>query len=194
MLYVAMIGGVERQVEITAQSVDAFTVFIDGERFALNAHQIDAHTLSIITDQAQAYSAVCTMDAATQEVTQVCIGDSAVDVAVFDLRRQALRQAQAAVLKQDGPVCITAPMAGKVVAVLVEEGQAVHAGAGLVVVEAMKMENELRAPKDGIVRQLKAQLGAAVDGGAVLVVIDSENLGDPPKIQGKKDPHDVSDA
>lgn len=172
MLYVAVVDGVERQVEITAQGADQFTIFIDGVRFELNARQIDANTLSIITDRAQSYTAAFDMDAATQDVSQVYLGDTAVDVSVYDLRRQALRQAQAAVAGSDGPASITTPMPGKVVAVHVEEGQAVEAGAGLVVVEAMKMENELRAPKAGIVRQLKAQVGAAVDSGAVLVVIE----------------------
>lgn len=172
MLYVAVVDGVERQVEITAQGADAFVVFIDGERFELDARAIDANTLSIVTAQAQAYTALFDVDAATQEVSRVHLGQVGVDVAVYDLRRQALRQAQAAVAGQDGPVCITTPMPGKVVAVLVEVGQKVEAGQGLVVVEAMKMENELRAPKAGLVRQLSAQVGVAVDSGAVLVVVE----------------------
>jgi biotin carboxyl carrier protein len=172
MLYVAVVDGVERQVEITAQGADQFTIFIDDERFELSARQIDANTLSIITAAEEAYEATFAVDGATQDVTQVYLGDAAVDVAVYDLRRQALRQAEAAVSAQDGPARILTPMPGKVVAVLVEEGQSVQAGAGLVVVEAMKMENELRAPKDGVVRQLKAQVGAAVDSGAVLLVIE----------------------
>ena len=54
-----------------------------------------------------------------------------------------------------------------------KEGEEVKAGHGLIIVEAMKMENELKAPKDGVVGSIKAAQGAAVDGGAVLCTIES---------------------
>ena len=63
-------------------------------------------------------------------------------------------------------------MPGKVVRVLVERGQEVEAGAGLVVVEAMKMQNELKSPKAGTVVELRAAPGATVNAGDVLVVIE----------------------
>jgi acetyl/propionyl-CoA carboxylase alpha subunit len=67
---------------------------------------------------------------------------------------------------------ITAPMPGKIVRVLVKPGDAVEAGAGLVVVEAMKMQNELKATKPGRVLQVSAKQGDAVAGGEALVVIE----------------------
>jgi biotin carboxyl carrier protein len=70
-----------------------------------------------------------------------------------------------------GPVTIVAPMPGRVVKVLVTPGAAVVARQGLVVVEAMKMENELRAPRAGTVTEVRVREGAAVDAKAVLVVI-----------------------
>ncbi len=63
-------------------------------------------------------------------------------------------------------------MPGKVVRVLVAEGDSVEAGAGLVVVEAMKMQNELKAPKSGVVVAVKAQPGATVAMGDMLVAIE----------------------
>ncbi len=62
-------------------------------------------------------------------------------------------------------------MPGKVVAVLVAEGDAVELGQGIVVVEAMKMENELRAAADGVVKTVHVAAGEAVTGGAPLVTI-----------------------
>ena len=62
-------------------------------------------------------------------------------------------------------------MPGKVTRVLVARGQAVAAGAGLLVVEAMKMENELEAPRSGEVLELLAREGQAVEAGALLVVV-----------------------
>jgi len=70
-----------------------------------------------------------------------------------------------------GPVSIVAPMPGRVVRVLVAPGDAVLARQGLVVVEAMKMENELRAPRAGTVADVRVREGAPVDANVVLVVI-----------------------
>jgi len=67
---------------------------------------------------------------------------------------------------------VVAPMPGRVVKVLVAPGARVEARQGLVVVEAMKMENELRAPKAGVVREVRVVEGASVEAQAVLVVIE----------------------
>jgi len=67
---------------------------------------------------------------------------------------------------------VVSPMPGLVVRVHVVEGQQVEAGAGLVVVEAMKMENELRSPRAGVVRQVHVTIGQAVEKGALLVSVD----------------------
>jgi biotin carboxyl carrier protein len=71
-----------------------------------------------------------------------------------------------------GPQQVVAPMPGRVVKVLVQQGHAVAARQGLVVVEAMKMENELRAARAGIVREVRVVEGASVEANTVLVVID----------------------
>ena len=71
-----------------------------------------------------------------------------------------------------GPRKLVAPMPGKVVRVLVAEEAAVEAGQGLVVVEAMKMQNEIKSPKKGVVRKLVAVEGAAVNAGDVLAVVE----------------------
>ena len=80
----------------------------------------------------------------------------------------AIRTSQAS----GGPQRVVAPMPGKIVRVLVKPGDAVTAKQGLVVVEAMKMENELRAARDGRVREVAVAEGQSVDAGAVLLVVD----------------------
>jgi biotin carboxyl carrier protein len=70
-----------------------------------------------------------------------------------------------------GPQRVVAPMPGKIVRVLVHRGQTVATRQPLVVVEAMKMENELRAGRDGTVAEIHAQEGRSVDAGALLVII-----------------------
>jgi biotin carboxyl carrier protein len=71
-----------------------------------------------------------------------------------------------------GPQRVTSPMPGKVVRVLVKPGDAVTARQGLVVVEAMKMENELRASRDGRVREVAVAEGQSVDAGTLLLIVE----------------------
>ena len=71
-----------------------------------------------------------------------------------------------------GPRKLTAPMPGKVVRVLVQAGDAVEVGAGIVVVEAMKMQNEVKSPKKGVVHKILVAAGSAVNAGDVLAVVE----------------------
>ena len=71
-----------------------------------------------------------------------------------------------------GPRKITASMPGKVVRLLVREGDEVEAGAGVAVVEAMKMQNEIKSPKKGIVQKILVSEGAAVNAGDVLAIVE----------------------
>ena len=96
-------------------------------------------------------------------------------VAVEALDEQS-RQRQPAAAPRAGPTgsrTVTAPMPGLVVRIEVAAGQPVEAGAGLVVVEAMKMENELRAPHSGVVATVHVAVGQAVERGAPLVTLAS---------------------
>jgi biotin carboxyl carrier protein len=81
-------------------------------------------------------------------------------------------RAERAAVPMEGRQSVVATMPGRVVRVLVAVGDRVAAGQAVVVLEAMKMENEMRAPKEGVVREVRATPGAAIDAGAVLVVID----------------------
>jgi len=71
-----------------------------------------------------------------------------------------------------GPARIEAPMPGKIVRVLVNDGDSVEEGQGIVVVEAMKMQNEMQAPRAGTVRALRAAVGGTVAAGEVLATIE----------------------
>jgi len=71
-----------------------------------------------------------------------------------------------------GPRKITAPMPGKVVRLLVREGESVELGAGLAVVEAMKMQNEIKSPKKGTVQKVLVGEGATVNAGDVLAIVE----------------------
>jgi biotin carboxyl carrier protein len=91
------------------------------------------------------------------------------EVEVLDERTRHIRSLTGVGERARGPAALRAPMPGLVVRVLVEPGQEVAAGTGLVVLEAMKMENELKASAGGIVSAVRSQAGAAVEKGQVLV-------------------------
>lgn len=97
------------------------------------------------------------------------VGDRIFSVEVFDPRELRARSSAGA---SHGRQNIAAPMPGKVVRLLVAVGDAVEAGQGLIVVEAMKMQNEMKSPKAGIVVEIKAGNGATVAAGEILVVIE----------------------
>jgi acetyl/propionyl-CoA carboxylase alpha subunit len=71
-----------------------------------------------------------------------------------------------------GPKKLTAPMPGKIVRLLVSPGDAVEAGAGVLVVEAMKMQNEIKSPKKGTIQKILVSKGAAVNAGDVLAIVE----------------------
>lgn len=92
------------------------------------------------------------------------------EVEVRDPR--SLRSRRAAAGVEDGPRKLTAPMPGKVVRVIVPAGQTVEAGQGVLVVEAMKMQNELKSPKAGKVQKILVSEGSAVNAGDVLAIVE----------------------
>jgi len=97
------------------------------------------------------------------------------DVEALDERRRTIRDMAAAAAPPSGPAPVVAPMPGLVVRVHVQPGEAVSAGQGLVVMEAMKMENELRAQGAGVVKAVLVRPGTAVEKGAVLVELEASD-------------------
>jgi len=162
-------GGRLRQVTV-AREGDGFAVTIDGHACHVDAARIDAHSLSLVVDNGcrQSHEVTVTADAATGQLA-VYVGAVPVAVALNGRRGWGRKDDHAA--SGTGPQRVTAPMPGKIVRVLVAAGDVVTARQPLVVVEAMKMENELRASRDGTVAEVHAREGVSVDAGALLVVI-----------------------
>jgi biotin carboxyl carrier protein len=100
---------------------------------------------------------------------EVAVNGKTLAVELFDPRSLRGRKSGGA---SHGRQSIAALMPGKVVRVLVAVGDQVEAGQGLVVVEAMKMQNEMKSPKDGYVVEVKTRPGAAVVAGEVLIVVE----------------------
>ena len=94
------------------------------------------------------------------------------DVEALDERTRQIRDVSAASAAPTGPAPVIAPMPGLVVRVRVAVGDRVEAGQGVVVMEAMKMENELRATAAGVVKSIEVQAGTAVEKGTLLVALE----------------------
>ena len=107
--------------------------------------------------------------AGAKDTFDITVHGRSYEVTIVDPKR--LRSGQNSDRHHHGAAEILAPMPGKVVRVLVQEGEAVEAGQGLVVVEAMKMQNEMKAPKAGKVLSIHGTEGATVTAGEVLATI-----------------------
>jgi pyruvate carboxylase subunit B len=103
---------------------------------------------------------------------QIWLDGYVYDVEALDERARAIRDLSRATAGPPGPAPLVAPMPGLIVRVAVSEGEVVQAGQGLVVMEAMKMENELRAPGAGTVKRIAVAVGVAVEKGAVLIELE----------------------
>jgi biotin carboxyl carrier protein len=104
-----------------------------------------------------------------QGVLTVHVDGVPVEVSINQLRRAGAAAAHSA---DDGPQRVTAPMPGKIVKLLVKPGDKVQARQGMIVVEAMKMENELRAQAAGTVSEVRVTEGTSVEAGAILVILE----------------------
>jgi biotin carboxyl carrier protein len=98
------------------------------------------------------------------------VGSSRYAVELRDPR--SLRSRQASAADETGPRKIVAPMPGRIVRLLASEQSQVEAGQGIIVVEAMKMQNEIKSPKKGTVKKIVAAAGAAVNAGDVLAIVE----------------------
>jgi pyruvate carboxylase subunit B len=102
---------------------------------------------------------------------EISMGGSRLVADAVDERTRAIREMTGGG-EAEAEKVVTAPMPGLVLKIEVEVGQAVKAGQGVVIVEAMKMENELKAPADGVVSKILVQERQTVDKGATLIVLE----------------------
>lgn len=139
---------------------------VDGAPAEAHVHSVGPRSLHVLVG---GRSRVATVEPAENGRTRVTIGGQAVEVEVKDARALLMERFGFASADTSAERFVRAPMPGLVVRLLAEPGQHVEAGQGLVVLEAMKMENELRAPSAGTVAALHVEPGAAVGKGALLV-------------------------
>lgn len=165
MVYEILIDGKPHKVEL-AREGSRWSCLVDGEEVAADALVTRPDVLSIVIEGA-AYEV---KRERTPTDTHFWVKNSRFAVEVRDPRSLRSRKAKGG--STEGPQKITAPMPGKIIRILAPAGAAVEAGQGIVVVEAMKMQNEMKSPKSGAVKQVLVKEGATVNAGDVLAIIE----------------------
>jgi biotin carboxyl carrier protein len=165
MVYDVNVGGKPHRLEL--EQVDTgWKCRLDGKEIRVDAVLPRRDVLSLIVD-GQAFEVKREQ---TPTDLHMWVGSTRFAVELRDPRSLRARQGSAA--DEKGPRKIVAPMPGRVVRLLVAEGAEVEAGQGMIVVEAMKMQNEIKSPKKGIVKKMVAAAGAAVNAGDVLAIVE----------------------
>ncbi len=165
MKYLVQVG--ERLVEVV---LDGDGITVDGTRMPAHLAELPGTPVRLVTVGDEVHRVVATKGAGRGQWT-LRVDGWRLEVAALDERSRAIRELQRA-SAPSGPAPLLAPMPGLIVRVAVQAGDVVSAGQGLVVMEAMKMENELRAAAGGTVKAVHAQPGQAVEKGALLVELE----------------------
>jgi len=159
------ISGQTRTVELQREA-GGWRATIDGQSSTADVVEIAPNTLSVLL-AGQSHE-VCVTPSADGKL-KLQTGAQEFSVEVLDPRTWSGRRHSG--VEAEGRQQVIAPMPGKVVRLLVKAGDAVEAGQGLLVVEAMKMQNEIRSPKSGSVERVLASEGQAVNAGEVLCIV-----------------------
>jgi biotin carboxyl carrier protein len=164
----AQLSGTDHELSLNLDKNRA-SLEIDGHQYELEVRRL-AYAEYLIIAGANVYKCRVGTKRDSRTSFEVVVRGKSYDLTLIDPKR--LRSAQSAGRHDPGVAQIISPMPGKIVRVLVEPGDKVEAGTGIVVVEAMKMQNEMKAPKAGVVVSINAESGAAVNAGDVLAVIE----------------------
>ncbi len=167
MAFIAKLGARSYTVEIEEFGRSLYRVAVDGSEFLVDGKKTGLTNYSLIVDNR---SFEVDVDI-TEDEYRVLVDGRSYHVELVDERRVRLGGVQSGIQLQ-GRQQVSVPMPGKVVAVLVGEGDRVEKGQGLVIVEAMKMENEVRSPIVGEVKEVRVKAGDALEAGAVLMVVE----------------------
>lgn len=177
MRFVGVVDQQEHRITVDDHDLDngIYSIDLDGKMYHVDALTMPSEIVSALIEN-RSYD----LDLDDKEQSNdpldgrvsVRVRGRVVQLEMLEHRRKKMKDAAIAQFTLSGVVQVKSPMPGKVLRYLVEEGQMVVEGQGLVVVEAMKMENELQAPKAGLVKTISSSVGKAVDGGTLLLIIE----------------------
>jgi acetyl/propionyl-CoA carboxylase alpha subunit len=160
------IDGRTRRIELPDALTGSVACSIDGEPKQLDVQLLSPGVLSLVID---GHSYRCILDEGPTERAVLLDGKRFV-YALDDPR--SLRSRRGAAADAGGPRPIKAPMPGRVVRILASAGDTVDAQQGILVIEAMKMQNEMKSPKEGTVVRIAVAVGDTVQAGQVLAIIE----------------------
>ena len=166
MKYFVRIGETQHEVVI-----DGETVVVDGKSIRAHVEDIPGTPLQLLTLGNERFR-ILSRRGTERGTFDVSIEGHRIQVEALDERARVIRELSGASKKRAGAGNLMAPMPGLVVRINVKEGDSVRAGQGLVVMEAMKMENELRAPANATVKRVVISAGSAVEKGALLLELE----------------------
>jgi len=166
MTYDVIVDGKTHRLELT-RGETTWLCKVDDEMFEVDAALTARDVMSVLVGD-DAFEVK--RERSLQGELHLVIGSARYAVDVQDPR--SLRTRRAAGGGEAGPQKITAPMPGKIVRVMVAVGDKVKAGQGVIVMEAMKMQNEMKSPKDGRVQKILTSEGSTVNPGDTLAVIE----------------------
>jgi len=173
LIYEVLVEGRQYRLEL-AQKDGGWRCAVDGREVSLDAVLVRPHVLSLIIGRpADAPSGGVSYEVKQEQTlsaTHLSIASKRYQVEVRDPR--SLRSHKGVGGEAEGASRVIAPMPGRVVRVLVKDRDAVEAGQGVVVVEAMKMQNELTALRQGVIQKVLVTEGESVNAGDVLLVIE----------------------
>lgn len=167
MAFIARLGERIYNVEIEEIDKSLYRVAVDGNEFLVDGKRTGHSNYSLIIENR---SFEVDVDIAEDEY-RILVDGRSYHIHLVDERRVRLGGFQSGVQPQ-GRQEVWMPMPGKVIAVLVGEGEKVEKGQGLAILEAMKMENEVQSPISGEVKEVKVKAGDSLEAGTVLVVVE----------------------
>jgi acetyl/propionyl-CoA carboxylase alpha subunit len=151
--------------------LDGDVVTVDGSSSVAHVSDVEGTPVRMVTIGDEVHRVVARRGATRGRYT-LWLDGFRYEVEALDDRTRAMRELSGAGKGPTGPAPLIAPMPGMIVRVAVQVGDTVQPGQGLVVMEAMKMENELRATSAGVVKAVLAQPGTPVEKGAVLLELE----------------------
>jgi biotin carboxyl carrier protein len=166
MSYIATIDDKEVKVSVQETGVHQYKVTIDGNEHLVDAQQVQPGLWSVLRGQTSLEADVDGKD----DTYEVLIDGDCYKFSLVSEQRRAVMRAGGK--GAAGKAMVTSPMPGKVVKILVSEGEEVKADQGVIVVEAMKMENELKSAVAGKVKEIFVDEGQVVESGAKLILVE----------------------
>lgn len=170
--FIGTYGQTTREIDIEPLADGTYAVTLDGVRREVDARHFEGGTWSLLVD-GESYDIELEVAGQTEREGRynTLIRSSVFELSVVD-ERQVRLGAGSGVMREEGPQVMVAPMPGKIVKLLVSPGDQVDDGQAVIVIEAMKMENELRAPTAGVVARIFVAEGDAVEARVKLLALE----------------------